>query len=421
MDDLADAAPTPLRRRLGLSPTLVLFVALSFANASNYMFQVVMSRLLGPKDFGLLGGVYSIITVVAVSTQALQTASAKVVAARSVTGASGGEDTVARATMRWGAILTVVTLAASPLLARFLHSGLGPTVGLALFMIPVGMLAIGFGRLQGSEAFVAFAVLSIALAVGRLVVGPAAFIAGLGVTGVVVGSVAVTAAGAAWAVRRTRHVAGAPLDALRGDIGRAGVALILFWVMVSIDVPVARHFLSADAAGQYAVASVIGKAIIWLPGAMSLVMFPRVTTLRERGELTHPPLVRAFVATFVLCTTGVVALWALGPSLIPVFFGGSYGGAVSLAWKAGLACLPFALANLLVFYHLTRGTGRFLVGIGASIVVELVALSVLHDSPTDILLALGLGGVSLFVCLLVPGAARRAGYFTPAPGEAQAR
>lgn len=410
---VTDAATASRRHPLRLPPTVVLFVALSFANGSNYMFQVVMSRLLGPSDYSLLGGVYAIITVVAVSTQALQTASAKVVAAQIATGAVHRDDSLTKATVRRGGTVMVFALVASPLIARFLHSGLGPVIGLALYIVPVGLLAIGFGRLQGSEAFVAFAVLSVALALGRLVVGPLAFAAGLGVTGIVVGSVGLTAVAAGWALRRTSNTAGAPVEALRGDIGRAGIAIILFWAMASIDVPIARHFLHPHEAGQYAAASVIGKAIIWLPGALSLVMFPRVTSRRERGEHTHPPLVRAFVATFLLCAAGVVGLKVLGPTMIPLFFGDDYKGSVSLAWKVGLVCLPFALANLLLFYHLTRGTAMFLVGVGVSIVVESVSLVLFHDSPDAIVFGLGAGGVALLLCLLVPGVARRMGFRLP--------
>lgn len=399
--------------RRKLPPSVVLFVALSFANGSNYLFQVVMSRLLGPADYSLLGGVYAIITVVAVSTQALQTASAKVVAAHRVTGGEPERDTLTAATIRWGLILTAVGVAASPLIARFFHAGIGPILGLWMYIVPAGLLAIGLGRLQGLEAFLAFSVVSVALALGRLTLGPVAFALGLGVTGVVLAGAVVSAIAAVWALRRTRDAGGATVSALRGDIRRAGAALILFWVMASIDVPLARNSLNSHDAGVYAAASVIGKAIIWLPSALTLVMFPRVTSRRERGEHTHPPLVRAFAATVVLCAAGVVALRLLGSWMIPLVFGESYREAVPLAWRVGLACLPFALGNLLVFYHLTRDTGRFLIGVVASLVVEVVAMAAFHDSAEDIVAALGIGSIALLLCLLVPGVIRRAGIRAP--------
>src|SRR5687768_3253863 len=65
-------------RRAGSGPFL--FVALSLANASNYLFQVISSRHLGPADYSLMGGLFAIVTIIGVSTSALQTASAKLVA-----------------------------------------------------------------------------------------------------------------------------------------------------------------------------------------------------------------------------------------------------------------------------------------------------------------------------------------------------
>ena len=405
-----------MSRRSRIPQGGVLLVALSLANGSNYLFQVVMSRLLGPADYSLLGGVYSVVTVVAVSTQALQTASAKAVAAAATSAPPLTSDTLIRATVKWGALVTALTLAATPLFSRFLHSGSGPTIGLAFYTIPAALLAIGFGRLQGLEAFGKFALLSIALAGGRLILGPVAFLAGFGVTGVVLAGVVTTLAAGIWAVHQTRSAPATRVEALKSDIGRAGIALILFWVMASIDVPIARHALSSQLAGQYAAASVVGKAIIWLPGALSLIMFPRVTSLREQGLATHPPLVRAFIATFVLCACGVAALRVLGPTVIPIFFGDQYRQSVGLAWKVGLVCLPLALANLLVFYHLTRDTGRFVLGIVASLAVEVGMLSVYHGSPTAIVGGLGAGSVALLVLLFVPGLVRRVGF--PPSGEA---
>lgn len=400
------------RERAGFRSTsrsgIILFLALSIANASNYLFQVVASRFLGPADYSLMGGIFSVVTVVGVSTSALQTASAKIVAANEPRRAVPlHRDELVRRVLLWSIAVAVLFAFISPLIARFLHAGLAPTLCLALYLVASPLLSLGFGRVQGLQLFISFAVLSLGLAAARLVVTTLALWAGLGVTGVVLSAVVVTAAGAWWSLHLSREAPALPTSAMWRDAARATIALVLFWAMVSIDVPVARHALNAEDAGQYTAASVIGKAVLWLPGAISLVMFPKVAQLREAGEKTHPLLLRSLALAMGLCGAAVLALWVAGPQVIPLFFGASYEQGAAIAWQVGLVCLPFALANLLIFYHLTRPDSGFAVALAVGLVLEVVALALFHRTVDDVIVGLAVGSAAVTVGLVLPGTIRR--------------
>ena len=396
-----------LRQRL-TSPGVILFVGLSVANASNYLFQVVMSRQLGPAEYSLLGSVFALVTVLGVSLSALQTASAKAVATNPGEHPAQRLDPLTKTTIRYGLAASAVVALLSPLVASFLHSGIAPGIALATFIVPAGLLAIGQGRLQGREAFTALALLSIGLALGRIVASAVAVALHLGVTGVVIVTVLTSLVGGATALHLTRHSAPSLPSAVRGDVVRASLALLIFWVMVSIDIPVARHYLSsADAAGQYAAASDVGKAVLWLPGALSVMMFPRVASRRQRNLMPHPPLVKAFGLAAALCIPAVLFLWIAGARVIPLFFGTSYAEGAKIEWQVGAACLPFALSNVLIFYHLTRDTSAFIGGLAGALIIEIAALSVLHNSTTEIVSVMGATGTGVLLAIGVPGSIRR--------------
>lgn len=406
MAERESSLAAPPQRILGLSPGVLLFVALAAANASNYLFQVVMSRQMGPRLYSLLGGVYAVITVVGVSTSALQTAAAKGAASTRTGGREPG-DPLLRITVRISLVVTVLLLLASPLISTYLRSGIGPAVSLSLYVLPAAVLAIAVGRLQGAQAFAALAGLSLFLALGRLVLGPLALAVGLGVTSIVLVSVVVSLAGAWWGLRRTRDVPRLSQERLGADVRRAGCAVLLFWAMVSIDVPHARNALPELVAGQYAAGAAIGKAVLWLPGAVSLVLFPRVVSLREEDADPFPTLVKALGAAVALAGSTVLGLFLLGERLLPVFFGPEYGQAAALAWKVGLACVPFALVNVLVFYHLTRVRSRFLIGLAVALVLEVVALQLAPDDPVSVCVVIGGTGTALLAALTLPGVRRR--------------
>jgi hypothetical protein len=136
-------------------------------------------------------------------------------------------------------------------------------------------------------------------------------------------------------------------------------------------------------------------------------MFPRVASLRERGEETHPPLLRALGATIVLCTVAVAALRVVGPTVIPIFFGDAFRTGATQAWQVGLACLPLALANLVLFYHLTRPTRSFLIAPAIALVLEVAGWAFFHGSFHAIVVVIGAAGVILLAGLTVPGLRRR--------------
>lgn len=389
-----------------LNPSFLLFLALTVANASNYVFQVVMSRQMGPRLYSLLGGVYAVITVVGVSTSALQTAAAKAAASPKSPGTKSG-DPLLRLTVQLGLVLTVLLLVASPWVSAYLRSGIGPAVSLAFYVLPAGLFAIAVGRLQGLQAFGALAGVSLFLAFGRLGLGPVALAAGLGVTSIVLVSVLVTAVAAGWALRYTRHAPTAASGAMAADLKRAGCAVLLFWAVLSLDVPHARNALPEVAAGQYAAAAAIGKAVLWLPASVSLVMFPRVVQLREEGPDPLPVLLRALMTALALGAGAVLGLFLFGERLLPSFFGPEYVVAAELAWKIGLASLPFAIVNVMIFYHLTRARNRFLLGLAAALGLEIVLLSLVPPDPEGICLVLGGTGSLLLVAITAPGIRRR--------------
>jgi O-antigen/teichoic acid export membrane protein len=466
-----------ISRLRNLPGGLVLFVCLNIANVSNYLYQVVMGRALGVGSYGLLGSVVQLVNVITISSLALQTASAKAIASagdRRVPLAHAWEDPLTRAAVRWGVGVTIVFVVAAPLIALFLHSGVGPPLVLAAVVIPAALLGIAQGRLQGLNALHAFAVLALVIAFLRLILGPVAVAvihafsvgtaqmpgsghplgrcppipaqlaaaqihAGIGgyglgrcgaatamdlgrlatwalaaaagddvaVTGAGMALVIAGGVGAVWALRITRRAGPVDVTMARRDLGRGAVAFVMFWLMASADIVVARHFLSAHAAGQYAAASVLGKAVIWLPSAIAIAIFPRVAKHRaEEGtgeSSTRRILLQGLVLTSILAVVAVGGLLLLGPTVIPVFFGPSYHSAATFAWKIGVACIPFALANLLIYYHLAVGEARLLTAIVVGVVAETVAIVFLHNNTSEIAAALGIGGLALCVVLAAAG------------------
>ena len=194
-DPLVLSPPAPGRASLPRA-FLVVAPAMAAANALNYAFNLVMSRLLGPADYGALGALLALVLVGTVPGVALQ---AVVARHTTLAGRAVGRlwSRVLVAVLAVGGALGLLALAASPAVAAFLHlPSLGPCLWLAAALLPLPLLSAVQGMLQGREWFGLLAAVLLVAAAGRLAVGLGLVEGGLGVEG----ALAATAIGSAVAV-----------------------------------------------------------------------------------------------------------------------------------------------------------------------------------------------------------------------------
>src|SRR6476646_3630226 len=122
-----------------LRQSLLLPLVFGLLNASNYAFHVVVSRLLGPSEYGALAALLAVILVLSVPFTVLQTALANQTAALRANGrehevaglAADALKTVLPFAWAAGAVVLVV---GTPLLSVFLHIGIVPAMLLAPYV-----------------------------------------------------------------------------------------------------------------------------------------------------------------------------------------------------------------------------------------------------------------------------------------------
>ena len=364
-----------------LTGGIILTVATFASIAANFLFQVLAGRVLGPSEYSLLGSLFTVISVITISASALQAACAKDVATGVIV--RGGrpphdvgdgarrllrDDPLVRRTALICGVLAVAVVALSPLFASFLDSSVLDIVAMAFLVPAIGLIAIALGRLQGQERFIAYAVLGLGLGIAKLVFGVAAIAVGLGVTGGLMTLAVTSAVGAGVGLTLSRNVGPTPLSVIESDVFRAVFAIGLFTLMISIDVPIARHFFDSDAAGQFAAAAVIGHGVIWLPEVVAIVVFPEMVKARAAEMNEHRLLLKSAAAALTLCLAGVAVLVVAGPVLFDLFYGDKYSGAASLAWK--VACRRRCRSrspSMFLYDHLAGKRWRFIVSIAACV------------------------------------------------------
>jgi O-antigen/teichoic acid export membrane protein len=374
-----------LGKRLGRATTVM--IGLTFlASAAIYGSNIIFSRLLSPASYGDLTALIAFSVIAAVPTGAAQTVVAERIA---VLSAQGEHDRV-RYLIRHAVahigmialILGVVYALCIPLIKGSLGlQAIGPAIALAPLLVLSFFIPVAFGVLQGMERFVALGVVMLTVAMSRIVIGVPWTLAGgcllvLGLT--------------AYLSRKylLRGGTGAARAGLRRRPDRrtlaAGGVFIGFALISNLDVLLAKLMLSAQAAGEYAALVTVEKIVIFLPGAVAVVMVPSAAKAMHVDGSSRRVL--RIAASLVAVTTLLVAVPAsLAPHLLlELMFGAKYVGAAAGVLPIVCAGTGLALLYLLVVYTVAIQDRRLVWLLVGGVILQVSAIAALHSSPTQI-------------------------------------
>lgn len=321
------------------------------ANIFGYALFLVLNRELGADELGAVASLLNLVIIAGVAALSTQLVSAWRVALHR----ADAEATALRTGTIVGALVTVVVLVLTPVIVQLLHlDGPIPVLLVAASMLPTCLTAAAQGCLQGSERFVALGSVYALASIGRAAGGATAAWLGWGVTGVM----GLTAVGA-WvvalgAIATVRGHVGRSFDAevptqvRRVLLGMAGTSALL--VASTIDTPVARHVLSGEDSGAYAVLSLFAKAAFWGPAFLATVLYPNMS--RARGTR---PLIVALGGTAAIVAVGVAASAVLSGPLVRIVGGPSYTHLASLVPVFTALGGAWALSQVLVYWGAARG------------------------------------------------------------------
>ena len=355
------------------------------ANVLGYVYNLALSRQLGPSDYGELGALLGLSLIALVPALAVQPVVARAVALSPKHLVAG----YVRDALRMGAAVgagTALFVAASvPLTTRTLHLDAEPVLWLAACLATAPVLTAAQGVLQGCERFRALSVVFVVAAGARLLGAVVGVTLTGGVAGALAGSAAGALAAAALAVRLAgtgRPGAGLRSD-VRHDLATASVALLGLMVLGNIDVLLARAKLTAADAGLYAVGAVVAKAGFWGPQFVQVVIFARLAE-DGRQRLLYRSVALVAGAGCLL----VLACALLGGPLVRLAFGARYGDLGDYVWIFAATGSVLAVSQLFLYARLAAADSRLSAGIGFIVAFEVASVLILDAStPRQVALA----------------------------------
>jgi len=398
---------------------VLLGLASALATGLGYGLTVLLTRSYGPAEYGALGALVGVGLIAGVPAGGLQYVLARRTAAADLP-PGANERAGLQLALRVGIMLGGLVVVLSPAGDAFFHLGTPwPVVWLGAMLVPYSVQGALLGALLGHERYAAFAAGQVLAATARFAAGVAAAVLSLSVTGAMAAlavAMFVSTAAVWWlSSPASWRAPGRPRDLLP-DLARACSAIAGVIVLSNVDLLLARHFLTGDASGAYALAALFGKACLWGAQFVPALVFPRLARDGSgRGLLLRSGAAAAGVGAAGILTAAVAA----GP-VVRVVAGDDpgYARAVTLAVPFAVLGTLWALVQLALLAAVAAGDpwpGRLL---WVVVAVEALVIAVgPHDSASAVL-AVSLACTSVLAAgaaLLVLRDRIPAGSLDPAP------
>lgn len=393
--------------------SLVVFIGAMIANFGMYLFHVLTGRLLGPVDYGLLVSLISLTYFLGLPVGILALVLVRFVSRER------DKEKVATFVKEFfqkaaigGAVILMFFLLLFPLLRNlvkvdsfWLYLGIGVFSYLGLFV------AVFTSSLQGLLKFDQLSFLGIFNSWSKLVIVLLlvflGFKVGGAILGMVIGTLLTVVLGYVFVSRCLvfKSDSKVNLKSAFESIGSYSLAVFLNNVsltsLYTVDIILARFFLSPLQAGYYAALSSLGKIIFFASSPIASVMFPLVSSKESQGQAYGKTLLASFTLVFII-SFGITCLYFFFPELmVSLLYGKQYLEAGQNLGIFAVFISLYSLSSLLLNFFLSISKTRIVVFPAVMAIVQIIAICIYHTSLNQIILVNLSVSTILFVGLLL--------------------
>jgi O-antigen/teichoic acid export membrane protein len=379
-------------------------------NVVNYVYHLLMGRILGPVDYGVLASVFSLLYIISIVPQ-----SASVTIVKFISSSKNGNERdhisyevtqFVKKVALGGSILIII---ASPVVAGFLNL---PSVIPVLLVAPIFYYSIittaHQAIMQGVLSFFGVVVTNAISSVGKLVLGLLLIYVGLNVSGAIfavgLGVWLAYLASIFFLRKKVSLVATAKSHFELSDFfmysGPVLIQAFAFTSLFTIDLIIVKHFFNAYDAGVYAALSTLGKIIFFASSPVASVMFPIVARRHTNGESARNVLIISLVLTGLASGVFVAIYYYLPHLTVSMLYGSKYIGAENALPWMGMFIAIYSFCQLLVNYFLSVGRLKVAYLPFVAALAQIVLLTLFHSSLIEVIqISLAILSV-MFVLLL---------------------
>ncbi len=386
------------------SGSMVMIVGSNATNVINYLYHLIMGRLLGPASYGELATLISILGLASMIPFSLG-----LVIVKFVSSAKNEKETsnliyfLNKKFFLLGLGMFLLIFLISFSLSSFLNIK-NPFLLVMIGGTFICSIPALFYRavLQGLLRFNQLVISTIGENLIKLILAIVFVLIGLSIQGVIIAFIIASLSGLLISryfiqnlkSKRTKD----PSSRLSPLILYSVPILIQSFAMTSLyssDLILVKHFFSTHDSGLYAALSNLGKIIFFGSGPIAAVMFPMVAKKQTVGESYRKVFLYSFGLTVIFALFVLLIYWIFPEIAIRALYGSAYLSAASLLFWFGLFMTLFTIASLFLSFQLSLGKTWVVIIPLVAATAQMILIWFYHDSLKGVIF------ISIGVCALL--------------------
>lgn len=376
--------------------SLILFVGAMVANVLNYVFHLVIGRMVSAQVYGEVESLISFITIISVPAAALTMVATKFSAANKAEEDRAGSGEILnyfnRKIFVYGLPIFILAVAVSPFLRDFLKiESIWPLLLIWIIMFLSFLASITGGIMNGWQKFKDSSWMGIWSAAVKLVAAVILVKIGFSVNGVIGGFVLGALAAYLlslyfirfiWKEKNTEKIDTKKLNfsSVKSYIIPIFVGNLAMNILSNADMVLAKHNLDSVSAGQYGALTVVSKIIFFATGIIGTVLFSMSAENSYKKNNSSATFRQALYLMSAVSLAALFFYWLFPKFIMGMLFGAKYQSVSQyLIWFAVSVTL-FSFVNL-IFQYLSslHKTDVVYAMLAISILASLAVLFVGHS------------------------------------------
>ena len=395
-----------------LAASIWIFLATGIMNAGNYLYHLLMGRMLGPESYGILYSTIALLYDISIITVPFTFIIVKFVSAYKGKGENKSIYAfyyyLKNKFLVYGLIITILLLILSPFIVSFLR--------LPNIFFPI-LIAISFyiglfpglmkSTLQGIFNFFAVFTINSIEAISKLLV--AVFLVYLGFQafgaflGIVIANI-VSFIVAFYFMRKERF----PMTKgfMEGkQVFKYSVPVFLTTLgltsLFTTDAILVRNLFSGVDSGYYAALSVLGKIVFFATFPVIMVLFPFVSERHAGGREYKNIFFVSLLMTFLIASTIVLVYYLFPELMVSLLFGSGYLSIAPILWVFGVFIAIYSFCSLLANFYLSIHKTIVSAFIITASILQIVLIFLFHSSLLQVIYVSILSSSLLLASLII--------------------
>lgn len=383
--------------------SILLFVMMMLANGCNYVFQVVIARLLdNAEQYAVMNTLISLQAVFLIPNTLMVMVTAKYTALFEATGEQDRLNAVLKQLRLYviyiAICMSIIGVFISPLLVKGLKlQNITYIWGIIFVTVIMELSSVYVGILQGVQEFFKYGMQNLLNMLCKLMFSVILVLLGWKVYGVIGALMIGAAAVYAYSFGYTRKYFVKTTTNRKennSEIKRYILGAFLFQVAITLltngDMLLVKAFFDGEEAGIYSSAMVIGKIALYISGAVVGTLFPMVAAEHAAGHETRSLMKKAFLYGGGMSVGCAMIMIIGGKLIVEILFGTTYSRGTAYLPSICIYVVPLTFLTIIANFLTALGRTKIVaISLCICCLLSLLVAFFMHQSIMQMLSAIG--------------------------------